>query len=529
MAIRVLICDPLAKEGIEILEKEKGIKVDVKIKITPEELKKIIKDYDALLVRSETKVTRDIIKNADKLKIIGRAGIGLDNVDLDEASKKGIIVMNSPMGNTISTAEHAFSLLLALSRNIPQADSSLKSGKWDRKKFIGVEVYGKVLGIIGLGRIGSEVAKRAVSFNMRVLAYDPFLPEEKAKALGVEPCDLKTLLKSSDYITVHTPLTEETKYIINRDSIKMMKKGARIINCARGGIINENALLEAIEKGDIAGAALDVFEKEPLPAESPLLKSERIILTPHLGASTEEAQVNVSVDIAKSVKDALLYNIIKNAVNTPSVDPEILKTMKPYLDLAEKIGLMQAQLIDGYIKRIVVTYVGELVSFNLDAVTLSLIKGVLSPILEEKINYVNAMFIAKERGINIVERKSDTIEDFANLIHVNVETDKTKNSIMGTLFTKTEPRIVKINDFYVEAIPRGHMLVIYNNDVPGIVGHIGTVLANEDINIAGMTFGREKQGGKAITVLNVDSEVPKDVLQKIKKSKNINEVKYIKL
>ncbi len=528
MVARILISDPLAKEGIEILEKEKGFKVDVKTKLPTEELKNIIKHYNALIVRSQTKVTKDIIKRADKLKVIGRAGIGLDNIDVKEASKKGIIVMNSPMGNTISTAEHTFSLLLALSRNIPQADASLKSSKWERKKFMGVEIYGKVLGIIGLGRIGGEVAKRALSFKMKVLAYDPFLSKDKAKSLGVELVDLKALFRQSDYISVHTPLTGKTKHIIDKKAISLMKKGVRIINCARGGIVDEGAVLVAIENGRVRGAALDVYESEP-PLGSKILESENIITTPHLGASTEEAQLNVAIDVAKSVKDALLNRGIRNAVNVPSVDPEILKRIKPYLDLAEKIGLMQAQLIEGYIKKVEITYVGELVNQNLDAVTLSLIKGLLSPVLEEKINYVNAMVIAKDRGINIIERKRETIEDFANLISCTVETDKMKNLIMGTLFTKTDPRIIKINKFYVETVPEGHMLVIYNKDVPGVVGHIGTLLGDKKINIAGMTFGREKQGGRAITVINVDNEVPKNILRMIKKKKFINEVKYIKL
>lgn len=495
MAIRILVSDSLAKQGVEILENEKSFKVDVKTKLSPEELKKIIGQYDALVVRSQTKVTKDILKHAKRLKVVGRAGIGLDNVDIAEASKKGVIVMNSPTGNTVSTAEHAFSLLLSLSRNIPQANASLKGKKWERKRFMGVEVYGKVLGIIGLGRIGSEVARRAQSFNMNVLAYDPFLSEDKAKEMGVESVGLKDLFKRADYITIHTPLTQNTRDMINKGSIALMKPSARIINCARGGIVNEKDLFEAVESGRIAGAAFDVYEKEP-PLESKLLASERIITTPHLGASTEEAQINVAIDIAQSVRSVLLNQGIRNAVNVPSVDPEVLKRMKPYLELAEKIGLMQAQMIEGYVKTVRITYKGEIVNQNLDAMSLSIIKGLLSPALEEKVNNVNAMVIARERGISIIERKTEEVEDFTHLIHVAVETNKTKNTIMGTLFTRTEPRIVKINDYYVEAIPKGHMIVIDNKDMPGIVGHIGTLLGNAKINIAGMTFGREKRGGQ---------------------------------
>ncbi|MDD5440124.1 MAG: phosphoglycerate dehydrogenase [Candidatus Omnitrophica bacterium] len=530
MAIRVLVSDPLEKQGVEILEAEKEIKVDVKIKLPPEELKKIIKDYDAIVVRSETKVTKDIIQSAPKLKVIGRAGIGLDNVDVKVASQSGVIVMNSPTGNTISTAEHAFSLLLSLSRNIPQADASLKNGKWDRKKFTGVEVYGKTLGIIGLGRIGTEVAKRALSFKMKVMAYDPFLSKERAEELGVESVDLQALFKNADYITVHTPLTDETRNLINKDTIKFLKKSVRIINCARGGIVNENDICDAIQAGLVAGAAFDVYEKEPLSPDSKLTKSDRIITTPHLGASTEEAQINVAIDIANSVRDALLDRGIRNAVNVPSVDAEVLKVMKPYLDLAEKIGLIHAQLAAGAIKKVKITYVGEqLTCQDLTAVTLSMIKGLLSHALEEKVNFVNAMVIAKERGITIVERKTEKMEDFVTLIYVSVETDKGENIIMGTLFTKTEPRIVKINDFYVEAIPKGNMLVIHNDDAPGIIGHIGTLLGDAGINIAGMTFGRVKRGGEAITVLNVDQNIPKEIMEKIGKAKHIKDAKQIKL
>jgi len=528
MTQRILISDPLAQQGIDILEEEKSFKVDVKVKLPPEELKKIIKDYDALIIRSQTKVTKEIIESADKLKVIGRAGVGLDNVDIPEASKKGIIVMNAPMGNTISTAEHAFSLLLSLARNIAQADSSLKGGKWERKKFMGVEVYGKTLGIIGLGRIGKEVARRAMSFQMKVMAYDPFLSNEKAEELGIESVNLDRLFREADYITIHTPLTNDTKGLIGKDTISLMKKSVRIVNCARGGIVNESDLLEAVKSGRIAGAALDVYEKEP-PLGSEILTSEKIVTTPHLGASTEEAQVNVAIDVARSIKDALLDKGIRNAVNVPSVDQEVLKAMRPYLELAEKMGQMQAQLIEGFVKRVKITYVGEIVNQNLNALTLSIIKGLLSPILEEKVNNVNAMVIARERGITISERKTEEVKDFAHLIHVAVETNKMTNTLTGTLLMKNSPRIIRVNNFYVEAIPKGHMLVIDNEDAPGIVGHIGTILGNEKINIAGMTFGRDKKGGNAITLLNVDSEVPKNLLEKMKKAKNIRDVKYVKL
>ncbi len=528
MTVKILVSDPLAEEGLSILKRQKGFKVDVKTKLQPEELKKIIQNYDALIVRSQTKVTKDIIKHAKRLKYIGRAGVGLDNIDVEAASKKGIVVMNAPGGNAISTAEHTLSLILSLSRNIPQANSSLKKGEWQRKKFMGVELYGKVLGIIGLGRIGTEVAKRALSFKMKVIACDPFLIPEKAKSMGIESVNLDTLFKKSDYITVHTPFTDDTYHIIDDKAFKKMKKGVRIINCARGGIVDEKALAGAIKNKIVRGAALDVYEKEP-PGQSAVVGMDEVITTPHLGASTEEAQVNVAIDIAETIKDALTHKGIRNAVNAPSIEPGLLKVIEPYLNLAEKIGSMQAQLAEGSINKVEIKYVGDIVKYNLNHMTRSIIKGMLKPVLEESVNYVNAPVIARERGIKINEVKTDEIEDFANLIFVKVKSARAENSIMGTLFTKIDPRIVKINQFYVDAVPEGHMLVIRNQDKPGIVGQIGSILGKNHINIAGMTFGREKAGGEAITLLNVDSAVSGDVLNKIKKAQYIKGVKSIKL
>ena len=525
---KILISDPLAKEGVELLESEKRFKVDVKLKLPPEELKKIIKDYDALLVRSGTKVTKDIIESADKLKVIGRAGVGLDNVDLGAASKRGIIVMNTPGGNTISTAEHTMSLVLALSRNIPQADASTKEGKWERKKFMGVELHGKCLGIIGLGRIGGEVAKRAKIFGMKVLVCDPFLSLDKVEELGIVSVELDTIFKESDYITVHTPLTDETRHIIDKKTIAKMKKGVRIVNCARGGIVNEAAVVEGIKSGKIAGAAFDVYEKEP-PKDSPLIGCENVILTPHLGASTEEAQVNVAVDIANSAKDALLGCGIRNAVNVPCVDAELYKVLHPYVELSEKMGSFVAQLASGRISQINIKYSGDIAKYASSPLTVAVVKGALTPILQETVNYVNSLIVAKERGIKVRESKAMELEEYANLITVEVKTDKGVISVEGTLFTKTDARIVKVNEFHVDAIPKGYMLVAHNIDVPGIIGKIGTILGDNKINIATMTFGREKPGGKTLSVLNVDSAVPEKVLSEIRKAKNILDATLIKL
>ena len=526
--LKILITDNLSKEGLDILREEKDIELDVRDKITPDELKRIINNYDALIVRSATKVTKEIIDNSEKLKVIGRAGVGLDNVDVDSASKRGIIVMNTPEGNTISTAEHTFSMLLALSRSIPQANFSVKAHKWDRKNFMGVEVFHKTLGIIGLGRVGGEVAKRAISFGMKVIAYDPFLSMEKAEKLEVELADLKELLSRSDYISVHTPLTDETRHLISKDEFNFMKNGVRIINCARGGIIDEDALFEAIKSKKVAGAAIDVFEIEP-PQDSRLIELDCVVTTPHLGASTEEAQVNVAIDIAKQVRDALKGRGIRNAVNIPSVTSEVFKVIEPYVKLAEKIGSLQSQMVDGRISRVKVIYGGEVTNHELAPITIALIKGLLTPALGETVNYVNASFIAKERKIEVIETKTTDVEDFANLISVEVKTEKMKNSVSGTLFTKNTPRIVKIDNFYVHAVPEGYMIITFNMDKPGIIGGIGTILGLNNINIAGMTFGREESGDQAITVLNVDSPVPQDVLDQIKKLPNISDAKLIRL
>ncbi|MFC1646180.1 phosphoglycerate dehydrogenase [Candidatus Omnitrophota bacterium] len=524
---KILVSDKLSEKGLDVFKGLKEFKVDIKTGLKPDELKSIIRDYDALIVRSSTKVTKDII-NASNLKVIGRAGVGLDNVDLAAATSKGIIVMNSPSGNTISTAEHTMSLMLSLSRNIAPADKTMKAGGWDRSKFIGAELYNKMLGIVGLGRVGQAVAKRAMSFGMKIIAYDPFISKEVAGKLGIELVELKKLFAESDYITFHIPLTEETKNLISSKQIPMLKKGVRIINCARGGIVNEDDLAKALETGKIAGAALDVYVKEP-PQNSPLLNFDNVVLTPHLGASTKEAQVNVAVEITGQVRDALLGKGIRNAANFPSVSPETYKTLQPMFNLAEKIGLLTAQLADGRMSNVNVVYYGEVSSFDTTPLTMSLLKGLLTPMLQDTVNFINAMALAKERSIKVREEKSSELVDFTNLISLEVKTDKGQFRISGTLFTKKDLRIARINDFYVEAIPEGNMLIINNIDKPGIIGNLGTLLGKHGINIAGMTFGRLKKGGKAITVLNIDSPPPPVLIDKIKKLEYIKEVRAIKL
>jgi D-3-phosphoglycerate dehydrogenase len=527
--IKILVSDALSEEGLKILKEVKEFQVDVKTDLKPEELKSVVRNYEALLVRSATKVTKDIIDSATKLKVIGRAGVGLDNVDLDAATQKGVIVMNTPSGNTISTAEHTVSMILALSRNIPQANSSTKKGEWKRSKFMGVELYAKVLGIVGFGRIGKEVAKRALSFGMRVLAYDPFLSKEVAESLGIEVVELKELFQKADYITVHTPMTDETRHMISTEQFKMMKKGVRIINCARGGIINEEALISAIKEGKVAGAALDVFEKEPVSTDSELLKLDNVIITPHLGASTEEAQVNVAIEVAEIVRDALLGKGIRNAANYPCLEAEVCKVLDPYISLAERLGSFSGQLVEGRFQELDISYSGTFAAYDLSPITMALCKGLLSPILKETVNFINAVSLAKERGIKVKEAKSSKEDEFVNLIQLAIKTDKETRIIWGTLSGNKQPRIVKIDKYYLDLFPVGDMIYIENWDRPGLIGNLGTLLGKHDINIAAMTFGRDKLGGKAISVLNIDSPVLPDVAEKIKNLENIMTIKGIKI
>ena len=525
---KILVCDDLAEEGLKLFEKEPNFNVLIKTKLPLAELKKEIADADACVVRSGTQLTKEVIDAATKLKAIGRAGVGLDNVDVEAASKKGIVVINTPGGNTISAAEHTFCLLMALARYIPAAHESLRKGEWERKKFTGVQLYEKTLGVMGLGRIGTEVAKRAQGFGMRVIAYDPFLRADKANEIGVEVVPLEDLLRRSDFVTLHMPLSADNKYIIGAKELEKMHKGARIINCARGGLVDEKALAEAIQAGKIAGAAFDVFEAEP-PKNSPLIGLPQVITTPHLGASTEEAQIAVAVDVVQSLIDFFQGKGTRNAVNVPVVDPEVLVEIKPYLLLAEKMGLLQSQLIEGQILQVDIQYLGQAAERVTPPIPIAMIKGLLAPILAENVNYVNASVLAKERGIKITESKSSTATKFSNLIQVEVRTDKKKSVVAGTMFAREDIRIVMIDNFDVETQPEGFMLLISNRDVPGIVGQIGTLLGSKNVNIAGMTLGRDVRGGQAKTLLKIDGPIPDSLLQEIKKAKNILDAKLIKL
>ena len=524
---KVLIADKLAEEGIDILKKA-GFIVDCNYGLSEEELKAGIKEYDAIIVRSQTKLTEKIIKEADNLKIIGRAGVGVDNVDVNAATKKGIIVMNAPSGNTISTCEHTFALLLALARKIPWAYNSLCRGEWERARFKGVELYSKVLGIIGLGRIGKEVAKRALAFGMKVLGYDPYILSEVADKLGIKLVELNELLRRADFITIHTPLTPQTKNLISQQEFSLMKPTVFLINCARGGIIDESALYQALKEKRIAGCALDVFEEEP-PVNSKVLNLDNVVATPHLGATTSEAQVSVAIEIATCVRDALLGRAIRNAVNYVPIEPEVYKIIRPFIKLCELMGSFASQVIEGRAKEITISYMGEIASFKVDPLADAFIKGFLSHILEEDVSFVNAIAIAKSRGIKIEQRKIREEEEYVNSIRVKIVTEKEEKSLEGTLFANKEPRLVKINEFHIEVSPSNYMVVVYNWDKPGVIGSLGTILANHKVNIAAMSLGRSAPSGVAVTILNVDTPLREEVKKEILANPNIISLKEIKL
>jgi D-3-phosphoglycerate dehydrogenase / 2-oxoglutarate reductase len=523
--MKVLVSDSLSEKGIEILEK--GAEVDVRTGMSPEELKACIGEYDALVVRSQTQVTEDVIEAAENLKIIGRAGVGVDNIDVEAATQRGIIVINAPEGNMISAAEHTIAMMMAISRNIPQANQSMRAGKWDRKLFMGVEVRGKTLGVVGLGRIGTEVAKRAQGMDMNIMAYDPFISEERAADLGVKLTTVEDIVLNADYITVHTPLTKDTRNLIDREEFEKAKPGVRIINCARGGIINEEALAEAVASGKVAAAAIDVFISEP-PTGSPLLEQDNIIVTPHLGASTKEAQVNVAVDVAEQIINFNQGLPVKNAINMPYVKQEIMKVLQPYLPLAEKIGKLAAQLMEEKYERIEVSYSGEIADWDTGPVTVAALKGLLEFAMGSSVNYVNAPVIAKERKIKVVESKSKTTESYSNLIMVNIFNNGKVKTVGGTM-VGTNPRIVQIDEFSIDVLPLGHMIIALHEDHPNIIGPCCMLLGNHDINIAGMQVGRIKAGGTAIMALNVDSEVNEEILNEIRAVKGILNAKMVYL
>jgi D-3-phosphoglycerate dehydrogenase len=527
--MKILVSDKLSERGLEILRKADSLEVDVKVGLKPEELKQIIGRYHGLIIRSATRVTREIIEAADNLRVIGRAGIGVDNVDLPAANQKGIVVMNTPEGNMITTAEHAFALMMSLARNIPQASSSTKAGNWEKNKFMGVELYQKTLGLIGMGRIGGVMARRAKGFEMNVIAYDPFLSKEMAEKLAVELVDLDTLLARSDFISIHAPKTPETTHMIGEAEFRKMKKGIRLINCARGGIVVESALAKAIREGIVAGAALDVFEEEP-PKNSELLGLEEFICTPHLGASTGEAQENVAVAVAEQFVEFFVQGQVRNSVNVPPISAEMMKRLGPYLTLAERMGEFQAQLIEGGVQKLLLNYRGEIAQDNVDPLNRSLLKGFLSAIVGESVNFVNAPSLAKERGIEVVVSTDVTSKNFSSLINFEVLTDRGKLVVEGAVMgMKNEPRVVLIEDCYLEAALNGNLLVFWNKDAPGVIGNVGTYLGNKKINIGAFQLGRTAPKDRAVCIVNVDSPLTAEMLQDICRLPNILKAKMVTL
>ena len=515
---KIFVADDVSDSGLQPL-RDAGIVVEKRVGLPPDELTKALANCSGLIVRSETKVTAQLLESATSLRVIGRAGVGVDNIDVPAATVRGVVVMNAPDGNTITTAEHTIAMIVALARRIPQANSSLKAGRWERKKFIGVELQGKTLGIIGLGRIGRVVAGRARALGMSIIAYDPFIALEQANDLEIELGTLEDVYSRADFLTVHTPLTNDTRGLIDRDVLAKMKRGARIINCARGGLIDEVALYEAITSGAIAGAAIDVFSQEPPPADHPLLGLEEVIVTPHLGASTTEAQEGVAFTVAEQMRDFLLTGALRGAVNVPSVGLKELHVLQPYVALAERLGRFQAQLVDKPVSEVKIEFAGEIVDIDAAPVTRAFLSGLLRDV-SARVNIVNAFLIAEERGIKVTTTYIRTASEATPAIRTKIVTKRSTHGLAGTIFgygdQRREGRITEIDGFHLEATPKGHMLVMRNRDVPGVIGKVGTILGDGGVNISRFHLGRRERGGEAISVIETDASVEKDTLQALR-------------
>jgi D-3-phosphoglycerate dehydrogenase len=512
--MRVLVSDNLGEAGINMFQEE-GLEVDVKTGMDPKELKEVIGDYAALVIRSATKVTEEILQAAKKLEVVGRAGIGLDNVDIPAATKRGVVVMNTPTGNVITTAEHTIAMMMALTRNIPWGTSTLKAGLWEKKKLQGREIFNKVLGVIGFGKIGSIVADRARGLKMRVIVHDPFVTSEQIEKAGFMSVTLEELYQRADYITLHVPKIKETVGLLNRSAFDQMKDGVMIINCARGGIVDEADLNEALRSGKVAGAALDVFEHEP-PGTCPLFDIDRVICTPHLGASTREAQTNVAVQVAEQIIAYLKHGTIINAVNVPAVSGELLDKIGPLLTLADRMGCLLAQLSAGPVKEVVIEYAGDFQDLDLSPVTTAVLKGLLTPMVKDDVNFINAEVLAKERGIKVTATAIAETDEYINLITVKTVSDEGTSKVAGTIFGQKDPRVVSINDFRLEMHPHGRFVLIHNHDKPGAIGSIGTLLGDHNINISRMRVGQEEGGDKTMIFLRTDNTIPDDVVEKLR-------------
>jgi D-3-phosphoglycerate dehydrogenase / 2-oxoglutarate reductase len=525
--LKVLVSDPIDQVGIDILSQV--AQVDINTSLSPDELVAAIVDYDALMIRSGTRVTAAVIEAGKKLKIIGRAGVGVDNVDVTAATRKGIVVVNSPEGNTIAAAEHTLAMMMSMSRFIPAANESMKAGKWDRKSFTGVEVYKKTLGIVGLGKIGTHVANVAKAMGMNLIAYDPFISKERADQIGCKLVEMDKLLREADYITLHIPKTPETANLINAESIAKMKPTVRIINCARGGIIDEAALAIAVNEGRIAGAAIDVFDSEPLGESTLRAVGKELVLTPHLGASTEEAQVNVAIDVAEQIRDVLLDKPARSAVNIPGLRPDVLEALKPYLQLAETLGTMVSQLAGGRIESLNISLRGELASNQSQPIVIAALKGMLSHALQERVNFVNASIEAKERGIHVIETRDESVRDYTGSLLLTAKGSLGEHSVGGALLGDHEMRIISIDEFPVNVPPNKYMLFTLHRDMPGIIGRIGSLLGDLNVNIASMQVGRKIVRGDAVMVLTVDDPLPENTIAEITKVSGIRDAYTVTL
>jgi D-3-phosphoglycerate dehydrogenase len=523
--MRVLVTDPIAKDGLDILREQ--VPVDVKVRLSEDELVEAIGDYDALVVRSGTQVTARVIEAGKQLQIIGRAGVGVDNINVEAATQRGIMVVNAPDGNSIAAAEHTIAMMMSLTRHIPTADASLRDGKWERKKFVGTEVTGKTLGVIGMGRIGREVARRARGLQMRVLAYDPYVSSEQAERLGVKMCELEHALCESDFVTIHVPLTEATRNLIGERELEMIKPSAYLINCARGGIVDETALHVALEKGQLAGAALDVFISEP-PRDNPLLNNHRVVVTPHLGASTREAQVAVAVDVARQILDVLGGRPAAHPVNAPLIPPETQAQLVPFCEVAEKLGAFASQLVDRRLSQVRITYAGQLADMDTGLLRALVIKGLLQEVTEARITLVNANLIARERGLRVTEEKTSDAGHFSNLITLSFADNGQEHVLSGTVMHDL-PYMVRIDRYWLDFILRGYQLLIYHRDRPGLIGEVGRVTGRADINIAFMAVGRLEARGEALMTLTLDEEATPEVLSEIEALNDIYSTRLLKI
>ena len=524
--MKILVCDPISEIGVEILKKDETFQVDVKLNQSEEEIIAIAGDYHAMVVRSETKITKGIMEAARQLKVIGRAGVGIDNIDVEFATKKGILVINAPDGNTISACEHTMAMILALARHIPQADQSMRQHLWDRKKYTGIELRGKTIGILGFGKIGAEIAIRCKAFGMNVLAYDPYISQERARHVHVEMAGKEEICRVADFITVHMPLTDETKNMIAKEQFALMKPSARVINVARGGIINEDDLYLAVKDGVIAGGAIDVWTKEPM-MDHPLFALPQMVVTPHLGASTEEAQVNVALEVVEEISRVLHGLPVHNAVNIPFIRPEIMGKAKPFMDLSEKLGKMASYLSDGPIKETQIKFIGDFKDLDLRPMTNSYLKGLLRPVMNDAVNYVNAPVIAKERGIHAGYVQSDENSDYSNKMVASLYGEGWSHHLAGTVFQNGEVHILEIDDFVLDIRPSGHLVLVPHNDQPMVVGPVGMILGKNSVNIAGMQLGRRELGGGALMILNVDNVVSDAVLQELTQIPAVHKAAYL--